>query len=154
MKNARLIISITCAALHTAPVNAEDRIIQIEPGLWEYSHNLTIPSILAPSENKKTKCISHKDAKQNLSDLLAKLAAGDAKCTVTNLKDTLNMVKFDLACRPELESMEITSSGKAAFRYSRTKINGSVSGMMQINQGKDIFLFGEGTAHHIGRCPS
>jgi uncharacterized protein DUF3617 len=153
MTNARQIIFITCAALVTAPANAAGRIIQIEPGLWEYSHNLTIPGILAPSETAKTECISPEDAKLNLSDLLARLAAGDAKCTVTNLKDTLNTVKFDIACRPELESMKITSSGKAAFRYSRTKISGSVSGMMQINQGEDIFLYGEGTAHRIGRCP-
>jgi hypothetical protein len=153
MTNARLIISITCTTLLTTPVNAADRIIQIEPGLWEYSHNLTIPGILTPSEAAKTECITPEDAKQNLSELLTKLAAGDAKCTVTDLKDTLNTVKFDLACRPELESMKITSSGKAAFRYSRTKISGSVSGTMQINQGEDIFLFGEGTAHRIGRCP-
>ncbi len=153
MTNARLIISITCAAVYTAPTIAADRIIQVEPGLWEYSHNLTIPGILAPSETAKTECITPEDAKQNLSDLLVKLTAGDAKCTVTDLKDTLNTVKFDLACRPELESMKITSSGKAAFKYSRTKISGSVSGMMQINQSKDIFLYGEGSAQRIGRCP-
>ncbi len=150
----RQIMSVLAASLLAAPAHAEDRIIQVEPGIWEYSHSLAIPGILTPPENAQTECITPEDAKQSLSDLLSKLATGDAKCTVTDLKDTLNTVKFDVACRPELEGLKITSSGKAAFKYSRTNITGTVSGMMQINQGKDIFLNGQGKAHRIGRCPS
>jgi len=154
MTTAKQINSIMFAALLTAPAVAADRVIQVEPGLWEYSHSLAIPGILAPPDKQQTHCISPKDAKQNLSALIRKLATGDAKCTVTDMKDTLNTVNFDLACRPELEGLNITSSGKAAFRYGRTNITGTVSGMMQINQGEPIFLNGEGNAHRIGRCPS
>lgn len=137
--------------LITSPANA-DRIIQVEPGLWKYTHSLTIPGILTAPDKAQTHCISPKDAKQNLSELLRKLATGGAKCTVSDLKDTLNTVKFDLACRPDIEGLKITSSGKASFRYGRTKISGTVSGMMQINQGEPIFLNGTGTAQRIGRC--
>jgi hypothetical protein len=154
MTTAKQIKSIMFAALLTAPAAAADRVIQVEPGLWEYSHSLAITGILTPPDKQQTHCISPKDAKQNLSDLLHKLATGDAKCTVTDLKDTLNTVKFDLVCHPELEGLKITSSGKAAFRYSRTKISGTVFGMLQINQGEDIFLNGQGNARRIGRCPS
>ena len=132
MTTAKQIKSIMFAALLTAPAAAADRVIQVEPGLWEYSHSLAIPGVLTPSDKQQTHCISPKDAKQNLSDLsdlLRKLATGEAKCTVTDLKDTLNTVKFDLVCRPELEGLKITSSGKAAFRYGRTNINGTVSGI-------------------------
>jgi len=154
MTTAKPIKSIMFAALLTAPAAAADRIIQVEPGLWEYSHNLSIPGILAPPDKQQTHCIAPKDAKQNLSDLLRKLATGDAKCTVTDMTDTLNTVKFNLACRPELEGLKITSSGKAAFRYGRISIDGTVSGMMQISKGEPIFLNAKGTARRIGRCPS
>ncbi len=147
-----IILSI-CTVLIANPANA-DRIIQVEPGLWEYSHNLIIPGILTPSDKPQTHCITSKDAKQNLSQLFRKLAVGNAKCTIKKLKDTLNTVKFDLSCHPDIDGLKITSSGKAAFRYGRTKISGTVSGKMKINQGAPIFLDGTGTARRIGRCHS
>lgn len=144
-------IAFVFLILLTQPAVA-DRIIQVEPGLWEYSHNLVIPGLPIPSGTKRTECISPKEARHSLSDLLGEFS-GDAGCTVSNLKDTLNTVEFDLACRPEINGVKITSTGKAAFKYSRTKISGNVSGMMHINGGEPIFVVGDGTAHRIGLCP-
>jgi hypothetical protein len=152
MTAARRTVLTALATLMAMPAIAAERIITVEPGLWEYSHNLTIPGLLAPFGQPQNECISPEEAQRKLSELLSELAMGDAKCTVSDLKDTLNTVKFNIACRPELEGLKITSSGKAAFKYSRTNISGNVSGMININDGEPIFVVGEGRAHRVGRC--
>jgi len=130
-----------------------ERIIQVEPGLWEYSYDLEIPGLPIPSGDPKIECISPKEAKQKLSDLLVKLTTGDTQCTVTDMKDTLNTLKFNVACRPEINGIKFSSSGKAAFRYGRTNITGDVSGVVHINEGEPIYVVGQGKAHRLGKCP-
>jgi hypothetical protein len=128
-----------------------ERVITVEPGLWEYTHSLTIPGLLAPTTAPKTECITPENAQRSLSDLFSELS-GDAGCTVSNLKDTLNTVKFDLACKPTIESVSLQSTGHLAFRYSRTKITGDATGMISIN-GAEMAVAGTGAAHRVGRCP-
>lgn len=133
----------------TTPAAAE-RVIIVEPGLWEYTHNLTIPGLLVPSASAKTECITPKEAKRSLPDLLGELSDGGG-CTVTNLKDTLNTVKFDLSCKSSIESVSLNSVGQLAFRYGRTKITGSAAAMISIN-GVEMKVSGVGSAKRIGRC--
>jgi hypothetical protein len=134
------------------PAMAE-RIIQVEPGLWEYSYDLVIPGLPIPSGAPKTECISPKEAKQKLSNLITKLATGDAQCTVRDMKDTLNTLKFNVACHPEINGIKFSSIGKASFRYGRTNITGNVSGMVVINEGEPIEVVGQGHARRVGKCP-
>ena len=145
-------VLITLALLSPMPATAE-RIIQLEPGLWEYSYDLEIPGLPIPSGSAKTKCISAKEAKQNLADLLAKLAINNTQCTVTDMNDTLSTLKFHIICRPQINGIDFTASGNAAFRYGRTKITGSVSAMVLIKGGEPIYVVGQGQAHRVGRCP-
>ena len=100
-----------------------ERIITVEPGLWEYTHSLEIPGLLGPVATPKTECIAPEDAQRSLDDLFEELSDGTG-CVVSNLKDTLNTVEFDLNCKPALESIVLQSTGHLVFRYGRTKITG------------------------------
>ena len=152
MTFAKPIVLTALTILLPIPATAE-RIIQVEPGLWEYGYDLEIPGLPIPSGAPKTECISPKEAKQKLSGLLTKLATGDAQCTVRDMKDTLNTLKFNVACHPEINGIKFSAIGKTAFRYGRTNITGNVSGMVVINQGDPIEVVGQGHARRIGKCP-
>lgn len=152
MAFAKQIVLTALTLLLPAAAMAE-RIIQVEPGLWEYSYDLEIPGFPIPSGAPKTACISPKEAKQKLSSLLTKLATGDAQCTVRDMKDTLNTLKFNVACHPEINGVKFSSIGKAAFRYGRTNITGNVSGTVVINEGEPTEVAGQGHARRVGKCP-
>lgn len=129
---------------------AADRTIQVEPGLWEYTHTLEIPGLLSPITRPKTECVSAGDARRNLSDLLGGLS-GEAGCTISNLKDNLNTVKFDMTCSPNLGSKSLHTDGHLEFRYGRTAISGSATGVISIG-GAEIAVNALGYAQRIGRC--
>jgi uncharacterized protein DUF3617 len=150
MTQIKCLFCAAVATLLTTPAHAQRTII-VEPGLWEYSHTLSIPGLLDPSEQRQTRCISSKEARRDLSDLLDELASGDANCTVSKLKDTLNTVKFDLACKPKVGAMEVTANGQAAFRYGRTRITGRTTGTVMLN-GVAVPVNGTGQAKRIGMC--
>ncbi len=146
-------IVLTALTLLLPMPTMAERIIQVEPGLWEYSYDLETPGLPIPSGAPKTECISPKEAKQKLSDLLAKLATGDAQCTVRDMKDTLNTLKFNVACHPKINGIKFSSIGQAAFRYGRSNITGNVSGTVVINEGEPIEVVGKGHARRVGKCP-
>ena len=127
-----------------------ERIITVEPGLWEYTHSLVIPGLLAAPTTPKTECITPKEAKRSLSDLLGELS-DDAGCTVTNLKDTLNKVEFDLSCKRSIGIVSLSSSGQLAFNYGRTKITCRAIGIISIN-GAELNVAATGDAHRVGKC--
>ena len=139
-------VSLVCYA-SLAPA---ERIIVVEPGLWEYTHSLALPGLLDPTAAPKTECITAKEATRSLPDLLEELS-DDAGCTVTNLKDTLNTVKFDLNCSRKIESVSLSATGHLAFRYGRTKITGSTNGLISIN-GVELNVAATGIAQRVGRC--
>ncbi|MBB5721584.1 hypothetical protein FHS72_001196 [Loktanella ponticola] len=136
--------------LLSASQAAADRVIQVEAGLWEYTHSLEIPGLLAPMANPKTECISATEARRNLSDLLGELSR-DAGCTVTNLKDNLNTVKFDLTCDPHLDRVTVGARGNLAFRYGRTAITGSATGVISVG-GVEVDVNATAQARRVGRC--
>jgi len=140
---------IAFLAVCASPAMA-DRVIRVEPGLWEYTHTLSIPGLLTPSAKPKTECIKPGDAKRQLSDLLGELS-GEAGCTITNLKSSLNMVKFDLSCDRSIEAVSLKSSGHMAFKYGRAKITGSATGTISLN-GAEMDIAATGAAHRVGRC--
>jgi hypothetical protein len=143
------IASLSVLLLTTTSAQAE-RIIEVEPGLWEYSHTLTIPGLTAPMDQAQTECITPKEAKRSLSDLIGELSGG-ANCAISNLKDTLNTVEFDVSCTPDLQGITITSHGHAEFKYGRTNIIGKASGTMSLN-GAELPILANGSAHRIGKC--
>lgn len=149
MKTKPLCVSAFLLSLVSSPV-AADRIISVEHGLWEYSHTLEIPGLLAPMTTPKTECISPDEAQQNLSELLGKLS-GDSGCQVSNLKDNLSSVTFDLACNPNLANMALQSNGQLAFRYGRTRITGNAKGSISIG-GVEMPINASGEARRVGRC--
>lgn len=149
MKSKILCIGACLLGLISSPAVA-DRVISVEHGLWEYTHTLEIPGLLAPITTPKTECISPDDAQQSLSDLLGRLS-GDAGCQVSNLKDNLSSVTFDLACNPNLASMSFRSNGQLAFRYGRTRITGNATGSISIG-GVEMPVNASGEARRIGRC--
>jgi hypothetical protein len=146
----KLITSISVFLLVTTAAYAE-RIIEVEPGLWEYSHTLMIPGLSSPMDQAQTECITPEKSKRSLSDLIGELSGG-ANCAVSNLKDTLNTVEFDLSCTPDLQGMTVTSNGRAEFTYGRTNIIGKASGMVSFN-GAELPILANGSAHRIGKCP-
>ena len=129
---------------------AADRVITVEPGQWEYTHTLEIPGLLAPTTTPKSECISPSEAQRNLSDLMAELTADD-RCSFSNLKSNLNAVSFDLGCDLDSDPVSLQSIGHLAFRYGRTNITGSASGMITIG-GVDIAINATGRARRVGRC--
>jgi hypothetical protein len=141
---------LTASLVFCANSVAAERIITVETGLWEYTHSLMIPGLLTPSVTPKTECITPEEAKRSLSDLLGELSH-DAGCTVTNLKDTLNTVKFDLSCKPRIESVSLNLNSHLSFKYGRSKITGNATGMISIN-GAEMSIAATGAAHRIGRC--
>ncbi|MEP2503129.1 MAG: DUF3617 family protein [Paracoccaceae bacterium] len=136
--------------MNCAGAAVAERVITVEPGLWEYTHSLMIPGLLQPSAGPKTECITPKDATRRLSDLLEELSSG-GRCSVSNLKDTLSTVKFDLNCNSDIESVSLNSTGHLAFRYGRTKITGSATGLISVN-GMEMNVAATGVAQRIGRC--
>lgn len=144
----RCFFAITLA-FHAHSASAE-RIITVEPGLWEYTHSLAIPGLLNPTGTPKTECISAEEATQSLSDLLGDLS-DDAGCSVMNLKDTLNTVKFDLSCSRKFERVSLSATGHLAFRYGRTRITGRTTGLISLN-GVEMNIVATGIAQRIGRC--
>lgn len=149
MKYLRCCCVMAVMVFNTNPAAAE-RVIIVEPGLWEYTHNLTIPGLLTPSASPETECITPKEAERNLTDILGELS-DDGGCTVTNLKDTLNTVKFDLSCKSNIESVSLNATGQLSFRYGRTKISGTAAGVISVN-GIEMNVSGIGNAKRIGRC--
>ncbi len=149
MKPANICFMVCWLSLSAGSLSA-DRIITVEPGLWEYTHTLEIPGLLDPISSPKTECISPDEAQQSLYDLLRELS-DDAGCTVTNLKDNLNTVKFDLACSADFESMSLQANGHLAFRYGRTAITGSATGSISIGEA-EMTVNASGAANRIGRC--
>lgn len=136
--------------ISNAPTAMAERIITVEPGLWEYTHSLEIPGLLGPVATPKTECIAPEDAQRSLDDLFEELSDGTG-CAVSNLKDTLNTVEFDLNCKPALESIVLQSTGHLVFRYGRTKITGLATGAISIN-GAEMTVVASGSARRIGRC--
>lgn len=149
MLRSALCFSIAFLGL-SAIASASERVIRVQPGLWEYRHSLSIPGLLEPPEKAMTECIKKEEATRNLSDLLGELSK-DGGCSVTNLKDSLNTVKFDLVCEKTLASLSLQSSGHLAFRYGRTKITGVAQGTVSIN-GVETPVEASGSARRIGRC--
>lgn len=149
MKPVSLCIGAFILNLFAGPVTA-DRVILVEHGLWEYTHTLEIPGLLDPVAKPQTKCISPDEAQQNLSDLLGELS-GEPGCQVSNLKDDLSSVTFDLACNPSLAGMTFQSNGRLAFRYGRTKITGTATGAISIG-GVEMPVNASGVARRVGRC--
>ena len=147
-----VIPSQRCVRVSGLSANAvvADRIIRIEPGLWEYTHTLEIPGLLAPTTTPKTECVTDDDAQRNLSDLLAELSTG-GNCDINNLKDNLNTAKLDLTCKPEIGSMTISADGQVAVRYGRTKITASATGLISVGE-MDMVVNASGEANRIGRC--
>jgi hypothetical protein len=137
--------------LFAATAVQAERVIEVEPGLWEYSHTLRIPGLSEPMDQAQTECITPEKSKRNLSDLIGELSGG-ANCAVSNLKDTLNTVEFDLSCTPNLQGLTVTSNGHAEFKYGRTKIIGKASGMVSFN-GAELPILANGSAYRIGKCP-
>lgn len=129
---------------------ATDRIVRFEPGLWEYTHTLEIPGLLSPTSTPKTECISADDATLNLAELLSELAT-NGKCEIDNVKDTLNTVELDLACKPEIGTTVVNAGGHVAFRYGRTKITGHATGKISAG-ASELFVDARGEARRIGRC--
>ena len=136
--------------MNGASTVAAERVITVEPGLWEYTHSLAIPGLLQPLSGPKTECVTPEDALRRLDDLLEELSKGGG-CSVSNLKDTLNTVKFDLECRRDIESISLNSVGHLAFRYGRTKITGSATGVISVN-GVELNMAATGLAKRVGRC--
>ncbi len=149
MKSKPLCVSALLIGLVSGPV-AADRVISVEHGLWEYTHTLEIPGLLAPMTRPRTECISPDEAQQRLSELLRRLS-GDAGCQVSNLKDDLSSVTFDLACNSTLSNMSLQSSGQLAFRYGRTRITGRAQGSVFVG-GVEMPVNASGEARRVGRC--
>lgn len=145
---------VFCFALCFSGVSAHgvaaDRIIRVEPGLWEYTHSLEIPNVLAPITTPKTECITADEAQRNLSDLLSELTTG-GNCAVSNLKDNLNTIKLELSCTPDVSGLDIKAGGEVEIRYGRTKITGSASGLISVGD-TDMSFDAMGEATRIGRC--
>lgn len=149
MTSANLVTTAVFLSLFAQSASA-DRVIRVEPGVWEYSHTLTIPGLLAPISTPQTECITADDAERNLSDLLGQLSA-DAACNITNLKDNLNTVTFDLVCSRTLNGVALEAAGQMSFRYARTSITGSATGEVSIG-GVATTINAQGQARKIGRC--
>lgn len=137
---------------HTLSAAAADRIISVEHGLWEYTHTLAIPGVLAPISTPKTECISPEEAQRSLSELLGKLSGGPG-CVVNDLKADLSSVRFNLACTPDLDGLSLTSNGQLSFRYGRTSISGSATGTVSL-AGVEMAVNATGKARRVGRCPN
>ena len=145
----RLVYCITFLGVMATAASA-DRVIRVEPGLWEYSHNLSIPGLVPAEKETQSYCVKPDEAERNLSDLLAELSK-DGGCTVSNLKDDLSRVSFDLECTPDLNGVSITASGNTNFRYGRTKITGHAVGKVMIGE-TEVTIDATGEANRVGRC--
>lgn len=143
-----------CSLFFSQIVNsaAADRMISVEHGLWEYTHTLEIPGVLAPMTTPKSECVSPDEARRSLSEMLGQLSDGPG-CVVSDLKDDLSSVSFILTCTPELDGVSLEARGQLTFRYGRTSIKGSATGLVSL-AGVEMPINATGNARRVGRCPN
>lgn len=149
MKSVFFYLTLFSVGFGTTAV-AQDRIIQVEPGLWQYTHTLAIPGLLSPMSEPKNECISAGEAKIKLSDLMSKMTK-DGNCTFSNLKSNLNTIKFDLSCSVEVGGTAMRAVGDIVFKYGRTKIKGTAKGTVSFGENGAI-IDASAEAARVGRC--
>ncbi len=133
------------------PAAAEDRTIQVDPGLWRFTNSFSVQGMGQGREDTITECLTEETAQLDLQAVLSDMAGPDGNCTISNLVDRPGRVELNIACEASAGDVVMRSSGRMEYTYSRDAFDGGVEGIIEM-QGQALPYTGRGTGTRIADC--
>jgi hypothetical protein len=148
----RYLYLLTFVAFSATPMQAQERIFEVEPGRWRFEDSFTVSGLHIADTHTATQCLSEAEAHKSLSEIISDMTGGrDSDCTVSNLSDLPGKVSLDISCQTDEAGVLLQSNGSMSYEYNRTRYSGVVSGEM-ILRGRRFPYEGQAFAERIGDC--